>query len=97
MFGIVLSALNVALAFVFRSAVVKFALYFGLFFVASEFIGFITGCGCVPAVDAVLRSLNFLPTGVLWFLNLTGFATGLTIIFSAIAVRFLIRRIPFFG
>lgn len=97
MFGIVLSALNVALGFLLRTVVIKFALYFALFFVASEFIEFITDCGCIPGSSAISSALQSVPSSVWYFLNLFNFAQGITTIFSALAVRFLIRRIPFFG
>ena len=97
MFGIFLSAINVALGFVFRSVIIKFALFFALFFVASEFIKFITGCGCIPQIGSVTQAMSKIPGSVWWFLNLFNFAQGLSIIFCALAVRFLIRRIPFFG
>jgi Protein of unknown function (DUF2523) len=98
MFGIVLSALNVILGFVFRSVIIKFGLFFALFFVASEFIQFITSCNnCIPGSSSVSSALSAIPSSVWYFLNLFKFSQGIVIIFSALAVRFLIRRIPFFG
>ena len=41
MFGILLSALNSVLGWVFRSLLVKFVLFFALYFITSEFVGFI--------------------------------------------------------
>ena len=38
MFGIVLSALNAALAWLVRSVLVKFVAYFALWFITTEFI-----------------------------------------------------------
>ena len=97
MYGIVLSALYSLFTFLLRSVLVKFVLFFGLFFVASEFIGFITGCGCIPGASSITLVLNKVPSSVWYFLSLFGFAQGLTAVLCALAVRFLIRRIPFFG
>lgn len=42
MFGIVSSALNAALGFVLRSVLIKFVVFFGLFFVVTGFMGILT-------------------------------------------------------
>jgi hypothetical protein len=42
-------------------------------------------------------SLSALPAGVLYFAQAADLPTGLSIIFSAWGIRFLIRRIPFIG
>jgi Protein of unknown function (DUF2523) len=97
MYGIVLSALYSLFTFLLRSVLVKFVLFFALFFVASEFIQFITSCGCIPGSSLIATALGNMPSSVWYFLTLFGFAQGLTAVFSALAVRFLIRRIPFFG
>ena len=41
MFGIILSALNSVIGWIFRSIVIKFGLFFALFFVTTEFTGFV--------------------------------------------------------
>jgi hypothetical protein len=45
MFGILLSAFNLVLTFVLRSALLKFVLFFGLFFVTTEFIQVLSSSG----------------------------------------------------
>jgi Protein of unknown function (DUF2523) len=97
MYAIVLSALYSLFTFLLRSVLVKFVLFFALFFVASEFIQFITSCGCIPGSSSISSALGNVPFSVWYFLTLFGFGQGFTIVLSALAVRFLIRRIPFFG
>ncbi|UBI64305.1 hypothetical protein GF111_26525 [Serratia sp. HRI] len=46
MFGILVSAFNVALGFVLRTVVVKFILFFGLYFVVQAFC---SGSGVIAA------------------------------------------------
>lgn len=97
MHAILLSAFNVVLGFILRAEIVKFVLFFALFYIASEFIRFITGCGCMPSVPAITNGLNAIPSGVKFFLDLFYIQQGLTTIFCAWAVRFLVRRLPIFG
>jgi hypothetical protein len=97
MYAIFLSALYSLFSFLLRSVLVKFVLFFALFFVASEFITFITSCNCIPGTSAISSALGSVPSSVWYFLTLFGFGQGFTMVLSALAVRFLIRRIPFFG
>lgn len=97
MYGILLSAMTTVSNYVFKSIFLKFVLFTIMFFIASEFIKFITGCGCLPNGPAISRSLEKVPSSVWYFMNLFGFQVGVTAIFCAYVVRFLIRRIPIFG
>ena len=97
MFGIVLSALNAALSFVFKSLIVKFVLFFGLFFVTTEFIQVLVSSGILPSASAVGGSLGGIPSGVWYFLDLFNVSAGIPIILSAYVTRFIIRRIPLIG
>lgn len=95
MFGIVLSALNALLGFVFRSVVVKFVLYFGLYFVVTEFIAIVANY--LPDATALSSSLGGIPSGVWYFLDLFNVSAGLPIVISAYVTRFAIRRLPVIG
>lgn len=95
MFGIVLSALNVLLGFIFRSVVVKFALFFGLFFVTTEFISILSAL--LPTSSALTGALGGIPAGVWYFLDLFNVSAGMPMLLSAWATRFIIRRIPVIG
>lgn len=95
MFGIVLSALNVILGFIFRSIIVKFVVFFGLFFVASEFMAVISTF--LPTGDQLANAFGGIPSAVWYFLNLFNIRAGLPLLLSAYVTRFTIRRIPLIG
>ena len=95
MFGIVLSALNVVLGFVLRSVIVKFVLYFGLFFITTEFIALLTPM--LPDGSALSTALGGIPASVWYFLDLFNVSAGIPILLSAWVTRFIIRRIPIIG
>lgn len=95
MFGIVLSVFNTALAWIFRSVLVKFILYFALFFVTSEFIGLITNL--IPDGSSVNSTLAGIGASTWYFLDAFKVQTGLSLVVSAYATRFIIRRIPIIG
>jgi len=95
MFGIVLSALNVVLGFLIRSILVKFVVYFALFFVVTEFISILSPL--LPSGDALSSSLGGIPGAVWYFLDLFNVTAGIPILLSAWVMRFIIRRIPVIG
>lgn len=97
MFGIFLSALNAALAFLVRSVIVKFAVFFGLFFVTTEFMQVLNASGLFPNANPISSSLGAIPAGVWYFLDLFNVSAGVPLILSAYATRFIIRRIPVIG
>lgn len=97
MYGILISAIATVSNWVFSSLILKSILFLVLFWISSEFIKYITGCGCIPTPTAIRTAFNGIPPSVWWFLNIFGFAQGVTAIFCAYMVRFLIRRIPIFG
>ena len=95
MFGIVLSALNVILAFVVRSIIVKFAVFFALFFVTTEFMAVISTM--LPNADQLGAAFGGIPAGVWYFLNLFNVKAGIPLLLSAYVTRFTIRRLPVIG
>lgn len=95
MFGIVLSALNAALGWVFRSVLVKFVVYFALYFVTVEFTQIMITL--LPAASSINGAFAGITASVWYFLDLFAFSQGLPIVLSAIATRFIIRRIPVIG
>lgn len=97
MFGIILSALNVLLGFLIRSVIVKFVIFFGLFFITTEFVQVLTSAGILPNASSVSTSLGGIPSAVWYFLDLFNVSAGIPIIFSAYVARFIIRRLPVIG
>lgn len=95
MFGILLSAFNVALGYVFRSILVKFVIYFGLFFVTTEFISVIGYL--LPNSSSLSAAFGGIPGDVWYFLDLFNISAGVPILLSASVTRFVIRRIPVIG
>lgn len=97
MFGIFLSALNTVLAFVVRSVIVKFVIFFALFFITTEFIQVLINSGILPSAASISTSLSGIPAATWYFLDLFNVSSGIPIILSAYVTRFIIRRIPVIG
>jgi hypothetical protein len=100
LFGIFLSALQSVLGFVLRSVVVKFVLFYALYFVVKEFIPVLTSYGLLPSASkasSLSSSLMSIPSSVWYFLDLMSFSTGVSAVLSAYVTRFIIRRIPLIG
>jgi Protein of unknown function (DUF2523) len=95
MFGIVLSVFYTALGWIFRSLLIKFVLYYALFFVTSEFIALITNL--IPDVSSINGTLSGIGAATWYFLDAFKITTGLSLVVSAYATRFIIRRIPIIG
>lgn len=95
MFAILASAINLALGFVLRSIIVKFVLFFGLFFITTSFIAILSPL--LPDASALTYSLGGIPSAVWYFLDLFNVSAGIPILLSAWVTRFIIRRIPVIG
>ena len=95
MFGILLSALNSVLAWVFRSFLIKFVLFFALYFITSEFVGFIVQL--MPGTRAVDDALSGIGAATWYFLDVFQIQAGIAMVVSAYATRFIIRRMPIIG
>lgn len=95
MFGIVLSALNAALGWVFRSVIVKFFVFFGLYFVTVEFMQVLLPL--LPNASSLNGAFSGIGSPVWYFLDLFAFSQGLPLVLSALATRFIIRRLPIIG
>lgn len=95
MFGIVLSALNSVLGWVFRSVLVKFILYFGLYFVTVEFTQILITL--LPTSNSLNGAFSGITAAVWYFLDLFAFSQGMPLLLSAVVTRFIIRRIPLIG
>lgn len=95
MFGIVLSALNSALAWIVRAVLVKFVLFFALYFITSEFVSFIAAL--LPNGGALNNALSGIASSTWYFLDVFMIPQGLSAVVSAYTTRFIIRRIPVIG
>lgn len=97
MFGILLSALNVVLGFIFRSVIVKFVIFFALFFIVTGFVSVLQSSGLLPSADSLNGAFSLIPSSVWYFLDLFKFSLGFSMVLSAYVAKFIIRRIPVIG
>ncbi len=95
MFGILLSALNTVLAWVFRSLLVKFGVFFALYFITTEFVGLIVHL--IPSESSINGTMSAIGSSTWYFMNVFMISQGVSAVVSAYATRFLIRRIPVIG
>lgn len=95
MFGIMLSALNAVLAFVLRSLIVKFVVFFALYFITTEFISVIVNL--LPTSSNIDGAFGSIGSGSAYFLDVFYFKVGISMVISAYVTRFIIRRIPVIG
>jgi len=97
MFGIFLSAINAALAWLVRSVLVKFVIFFALFFVVTEFVSVLVS-QLLPSGDGGLAAAFSAQYSSVWyFLDLFQIPLGVPLVLSAYVTRFIVRRIPIIG
>lgn len=97
MWGFILAGVNTLLGFVFRSVVVKFVVFFALWFITTEFVGVLQQVGILPTVAGLNASLSGISATTWYFLDLFAVSQGLPMIISALVSRFIIRRLPVIG
>jgi hypothetical protein len=97
MYAILISAVWSALSFLLRSVLIKFVLYFALFFFVSEAVQYLQTAGILPSVSTLTGAFGGIGADVWYFLDLCSFSYGAQVIVAAYATRFVIRRIPFIG
>lgn len=95
MFGLLQSAINHGLRFVFRTAIVKFVLFFGLFYVVTEFVPVLASW--LPDSANLSAAFGQQTPHVWFFLDIFEVTTGVSMLLSAWVTRFIIRRIPLLG
>jgi hypothetical protein len=95
MFAILLSAGNAILAWLVRSILVKFVVFFALYFITTEFVGLIATL--IPDGSSVNGALSGIGSATWYFLDAFAITQGLSLVVSAYATRFVIRRIPVIG
>lgn len=95
MFGILMSAVSSAFGFLLRSVLVKFAVFFALFFITTGFMGYLVTL--LPTASSITGTLGQIGSGTWYFLDLFGFSYGFPLVVSAWALRFMIRRMPVVG
>lgn len=97
MYAVLMSAVWSDLSFVFRSILIKFVLYFALFFFVSEAVQYLQTSNILPNVSTLNGAFGGIGADVWYFLDLCSFSYGVQVILAAYAARFVIRRIPMIG
>jgi len=95
MLGIMLSVFWTVLGWVFRSVLVKFVLYFGLFFITTEFLQEVLPL--LPGASSLTSAFSSISPGMWWIMDMMQFSTGVPMVISAYLTRFILRRIPIIG
>lgn len=97
MFGILMSAFNSVLGFVFRVVIIKFIVFFALFYVVHGLTSVMVS-HLLPSGDAGLSgAFGGLTSGMWYFLDLMAFSVGFPMVLSAWVTGFIIRRLPVIG
>ena len=95
MFGIMTSVLYGVLGFLLRSVIVKFTVFFALYFIVQEFVPLILDM--VNRQLPLLALISSIPDSLKHFFSVFKVIDGINIILSAFVTRFIIRRIPVIG
>ena len=80
---------------VFRSLIIKFVVFFALYFVVQGFVEILVEL--LPDSSNLSSLFANLSDGFWYFINLSKLPQGISMIISAMATRFIIRRIPVIG
>lgn len=88
-------AFNSVLSFLLRGVVLKFVLMFVLFYGVSEMLPALIGL--LPGVGGIKALFIALPDGMWWWIKILQVEFGVGVLLSAIATRFIIRRLPVIG
>lgn len=97
MYGILFSAFNAMLGWVFRGLVVKFVIFTILFMIVSSFISYIVSSNVLPNFANVQNMASSIPSSVAYLFQIFQIWTGVGMIITAYIARFMIRRIPIIG
>lgn len=95
MFGILVSAFNLILGWLVRSVLVKFIVFFALYFVTTQFVGVIASW--LPTGSSLTSAFGGVSAATWYFLDLFALSVGLPAVISACLTRFIIRRLPVIG
>ncbi|EFF3840439.1 DUF2523 domain-containing protein [Escherichia coli] len=85
------SVLYGVLGFLLRSVIVKFTVFFALYFIVQEFVPLILDM--VNRQLPLLALISSIPDSLKYFFSVFKVIDGINIILSAFVTRFIIRRI----
>lgn len=95
MWAIFTNAINYVFRLFFAVAPIKFLILVGLALIFDVLLDILFSF--LPAWLNPQNILSQIPDGMGYFLNLAALDIGFPLMMSAVATRFLIRRIPFIG
>jgi hypothetical protein len=95
MFAILVSAASKVFGFLLGGVVIRYVVLTALFFIVNEFGSLVSGF--MPSLGSLSTALGGIPASVWYFLDLFNVSTGIPMLLSAYASRFIIRRIPVIG
>lgn len=97
MFGILVSAFNVALGWLVRGVVIKFVILSALYFVVTWIAEGVLSKLDISPLTGLQSLLDSMPTGLLYLMGVFRFDVGLPLLLGAMLTAFLIRRLPIIG
>ncbi|WP_118781378.1 DUF2523 family protein [Haemophilus haemolyticus] len=97
MYGVIFAALSSLMKFLVRGVIVKFFIFFALFYVTTEFVPVIIELFLPKNIPNIKELFNALPNSILYFLYILKVPTGISLFISALLSRFIIRRLPIIG
>jgi len=95
MYSLLVSAVNFLLTFIFKGSVVKWVIFIALYYLVVEFTAQLTTL--LPSSGSLTSAFSGITSGIWYFLDLFAFSQGLPLVLSAVATRFIIRRLPVIG
>lgn len=97
MYGIIVSAINYALRFIFTGGIIKFVLFTVLYFIVTELGSLVMAKIDTSGMSSIGSLVSGLPADVLFFLGVFRLDVGLPMVIAAFVLRFAIRRLPIIG
>lgn len=97
MYGILVSAANFLLGWIFRGVVIKFIILTALYYVVTWIAESVLTQLDISPLTGLQTVLDAIPTGVLWFLTHMKADVGIPLVLGAMLTAFFIRRLPVIG
>lgn len=97
MYGILVSAFNFVLGWIFRGVVIKFVILTAIYYVVTWIAEAVLSQLDISPLTGLQTVVNAIPEGVLYFMGLFRVDVGLPLILGAMLTAFIIRRLPIIG
>lgn len=97
MWGILVSAFNVALGWLVRGVVIKFVILSAIYYVVTWIAEAVLSQLDISPLTGLQTVINGIPDGILYFLGVFRFDVGLPLLLGAMLTKFIIRRLPIIG